>query len=897
MKKIRSLPISVLLLSVMSVVSLSQGRLTEDMLAVFPFRNLSAYRAGAWVSSIAVPDNPGERSKYTFFVAARNGGVWKTENNGTTFRPVFDRYGVNSVGCVQIAPSNPNIVWVGTGDSYTSRSSYAGNGIYKSTDGGESFTNMGLRDSHHIAKIMIHPKNPDIVYAAVMGHLFSSNEERGVFKTEDGGKTWKKVLYVSDKTGVIDLIMNPQNPDILFAAAYEKYRYGWHFEAGGQESGVYRTIDGGKTWSRLSSGLPVGTIGRIGIGLCLAKPEVVYALYENLNPKDSIKEIKTEGMTNVFRDTYYDQLKGGEMYRSDDGGHRWRRVSEPRFNLSSKAAYSFNQVFVDPHDANLAYVLSANIHISRDGGKTWSGFERRGRDSSFSNVFGDYRTMWIDRRDPRHLMTGSDGGVYVSYDKGKTAEHLYNIPIQEAYSVAVDSLNPYNIYCGLQDHEAWRGPSNSWSGRITLEDWALVGISDGMYCAPDNESKRWFYTTGQFGMHQRVDLWTGTRVSIAPERPKGQPAYRFTWSTPITISPHNSGTIFTGAEVLLRSTDRGDHWKEISPDLTTNDPKKKNGRGHIQYCTITTISESPIEAGVIWVGTDDGKVQVTQNDGRDWHDCTNSLTQAGAPAHFWVTRVFSSHHAVGTAYVTKSGYVFDDFRPEVFKTTDFGATWKNLASNFPDGPLNVVWEDKDRSELLFAGTDGGAYVSIDGGVRWTRFKDLPPVPVKDLVVQEREKDLVIATYGRGCYVTHVGPLKVMNSETFDRSAVLFPVKSKPLMNFSEQAFWGNRELMGNKHLATSNEPNSFEIYYYLKEKTDQAARIEIRNSTDSLIASIQGGTEPGLQRRVWRFERVNPGEFRIKLVVEKEEFEQRVSILSPLQWPVGNQDVYRNMKQ
>lgn len=892
--RIRDLLIVAAALCCFATVVQSQIRLTEDMLKTFEFRNLGAFRVGAWVSSIAVPENPGEKGKYTFFVAGRHGGVWKTDNNGTTFRQVFDSSGVNSTGCVQIAPSNPEIVWVGTGESYNARSSHPGKGIFKSTDGGESFKNMGLGDSHHIARVVIHPESPDIVYVAVMGHLFSPNQERGVFKTIDGGKTWKKVLFLSDRTGVIDLTMSPTDPEILYAAAYEKYRYGWHLEAGGRESGILKTTNGGETWQKITQGLPDGIIGRIGLSLCRSTPNIIYALFENLNPKDSIKELKTTRMSDVNRDNYYDQLKGGEVYRSDDGGTRWGRVSDPKFNLSSKAAYSFNQIFADPVDPNLLYVLSAGLHISSDGGKTWSGFGDKRDKPLFTNVFGDFRTFWIDPHDSRHIFLGSDGGLYVSYDGGKSAEHLYNIPIEEIYSVGTDLLTPYNIYCGLQDHEAWRGPSNSWAGKITLEDWAVVGVSDGMYCAPDNETNRWFYTTGQFGQHTRVDLWNGERSEIAPKRAEGQPPYRYTWSTPLILSPHNSSILYTGAEVLLRSLDRGNHWEEISPDLTTNDASKKNGRGHIQYCTITTIAESPRKAGILWVGTDDGRVHVSKNHGGEWSECTAGLSQAGAPQNFWVTRVFASTHDSATAYVTRSGFVFDDFRPAVYRTSDFGRTWQNISSNLPQSPVNAVWEDADNQNLLFLGTDAGAFASINAGMSWTRFPTLPPVPVKDLLVHPRERDLVIGTYGRGLFVTNISPLTKITPPLLDEEAVLFPVKSKPFMNHSEQSWWGNRELMGSKHLSTPNEPDGFEIYYYLKDGSRKPVRFEILNAKDSVLASFEGRAEKGLHKEIWSFEKMKVGNYLIRMTAGGEEYEQPAIILERLRWPVGNQEVHRS---
>ena len=888
MRTLKSTFILFLSLSCAQGIAIGQTNTSRNLLSAFEFRNLGAFRAGAWMSSIAVPESPLNKYEYTFYVAARNGGVWKTENNGTTFVPIFDRYGVNSIGCVTVAPSDPEIVWVGTGDSYSARSSYAGNGVYKSTDGGKTFQLVGLGDTHHISKIIIHPRNPDVVYVAALGHVYSPNAERGVFKTEDGGKTWKKVLLASDNTGVIDLSIHPNNPEILFAATYQKYRYPWHFEAGGKESGLFKTIDGGKTWKKLTRGFPAGTLGRIGVDLCRAKPDIVYALVENLNPKDTVKELKTEGMMGAYRDSYYDQLKGGEMYRSGDGGETWTKVSAAKFNLSSKAAYSFNLTYVDPFDSNRIYVLSDNIHVSADGGVTWTGFERDEKEPPFPNVFGDYRTFWIDPHDPRHIILGSDGGLYVSYDMGKTAEHLYNIPVQEVYAVASDVETPYNIYCGLQDHEAWRGPSSSWKGEITLEDWDLVGISDGMYCVPDTASGRWFYTTGQFGLHQRVDFWNGQRANIMPERAKGEIPYRYTWTTPIVISPHKSSTIFTGAEVLLRSRDRGDHWEQISPDLTTNDPKKKNGRGHIQFCTITTIAESPLEQGRIWIGTDDGKVQVTSNEGKTWLDCTGALRQAGAPPDFWVTRVVASRYNPSRAYVTTSGHAFDDFRPAVLRTDDMGKSWKLISSNLPQEPVNVVWESDQNPDVFFLGTNGGAYVSINAGKSWVKFPGIPPVPVKDLVVQSRERDLIIGTFGRGCFVAHIGPLESITEATLENESVLFAVKSKPQRNFSEQAWWGNRDLMGDKHLRTPNDPNGFEVFYYLKAKPENGDMLEIVNASDSLVASFDVTKEAGLHRQVWNFDEAKLGIYTIKLIAGGKVHRTTASILPALLYPLGN---------
>lgn len=737
----------VALLGVFAQSTLAQQKLTSSMLNEFKFRNLGAYRAGAWVSAIAVPENPGEKYRYTFFVAGRNGGVWKTINNGTTFYPVFEKYGVTTIGAITVAPSNPDVVWVGTGESYNARSSFAGNGIYKSVDGGETFTNMGLKDSHHIAKIIVDPKNADIVYVAVMGHLYSSNAERGIFKSTDGGKSWEKVLFIDDKTGVIDIVMDPSSSDILFASAYEKTRLPWHFEAGGKNSAVYKTKDSGKSWLKMNNGLPGGELGRIGLTISRSNPKIVYAVVENLNPKDPSKALKTEGMMDASRDNYYDQLKGGEVYRSDNGGGSWRIMNDEKFNVSSKAAYSFNQIFCHPQN-------------------------------------------------PDNLWVISDAMIY---------------------AVGYDFLTPYNVYLGLQDHDVWRGPSDSWAGEVGPDDWTVVGSGDGMYCRVDKETGRWVYSTGQFGQQLRLDAWKGTATQIMPRAPEDKPAYRYTWTTPLILSPHNSTIIYTAAQMMLRSVNQGKTWEEFSPDLTTNDPVKQNGRGHIKYCTITTFNESPLKPGILWAGTDDGKVQCTYDNGASWTDCTPALTAAGSPVGFWTTRVVASANDLSAAYVSISGYTQDDFRSLLFKTTDKGKSWKKIARNLPDQTINVIAEDTDNKNLLFAGTDRGLYVTVNGGMEWIKFEQIPAVPVKDIVIHPRENDLIVATFGRGLYITNILPLKALNDSVFKIDAVLFPVKSKPLKNYSDASRLGNLRLSGNTHLYTMNEPNAFEIYYYINQ--------------------------------------------------------------------------------
>jgi photosystem II stability/assembly factor-like uncharacterized protein len=478
----------------------AQARFNEQLLRDFTFRNLGPFRAGAWITDFAVPDAPARSHRYTFYVGTRNGGVWKTENAGTTFQPIFDATGQSSVGAVAVAPSNENIVWVGTGESYVARYSYPGDGVYKSTDGGRTWQNMGLRDSHHIAEIVIHPRNPDIVYVASMGHLHTLNSERGVFRTDDGGKTWRKVLFVSSGVGVIELVMDPQNPEVLYASAYDKVRYPWHLEIAGKGSGIYKTADGGRNWNRLEGGFPGGRIGRIGIDVYRRNPKILYALVENANPRPALA-----GRERVIGGI-------GEVYRSDDAGATWRKTHADSLNIGGKAPYSFNQLRIDPNDDQRIWITSVWLAHSPDGGKTWVDLENnRGL---FRRMFGDVRTVWIDPEDSNRMLVGSDGGVNITYDQGRSVDHLFNLPLGEVYGLAVDMENPYNIYVGLQDHESWRGPSNGFAGTIGIENWKTVGTGDGMYNAVDPTDSRWAYNTLQFGGHVRVDQQLATLTNL-----------------------------------------------------------------------------------------------------------------------------------------------------------------------------------------------------------------------------------------------------------------------------------------------------------------------------------------------------------------------------------------------
>ncbi len=825
----------------------AQTPTNDDLLKAVSFRGLGPYRAGSWVTSFAVPEAPLRDHLYTFYVGTRNGGVWKTVNNGVTFEPVFDGQPKLSIGDVAVAPSDGSIVWVGTGEAYCARSSHSGDGVWKSADAGKTWTNMGLRDSHHIARVVIHPRNPDVVYVAAMGHLFSTNAERGVFKTSDGGKTWQKVLYVNEKIGAVDLVMVLSDPDTLYAALYDKVRQPWNYELGGPESAIYKTADGGKTWQRLAGGLPSGRIGRIGLDVYQKNPSILYAVVEDGNKRTATpqeaEQDKRRGGTPPSRTT------GNVVYRTDDAGKTWRKVNAGYEQALNKAPYSFNQLRLDQNDPETVYVTGQSLASTNDGGKTWQGLSWPSN-GVFERAFGDWRTMWVDPQDSNRLIFGSDGGVNVSYDRGKTCIHLYNIPLGEFYAIGVDMEDPYNVYGGMQDHDSWKGPSNGWSGDIAPGDWVTVGEGDGMYNVVDPTDSRWVYNNREMGTMWRLDQKTGVHTEITPRRAAGERPLRFNWTPPIAMSPHNPAIIYTGAQVLFRSLDRGDHWQEASPDLTTDDESKEHGEGFISYCTLTTIAESPVKPCVIWTGADDGRVSVTMNGGGTWLDRTAKLAAAGAPANFWVSRVFPSPHDAGTCFVAKTGLRFDDFRPCLYRTTDYGETWKPVMGNLPDGkPVNVVVQDRRNPALLFAGTEQGVYVTLDGGASWQALRGgMPWVRVTDLVIHPRENDLVVGTYGRGLYIADVSPLQEVTSAVLAEDAHLFDIKPRTQRVYGGM---GNYQLLGDAHILSPNEPNALPINYYLKQKAADGVKITVADPYGKVVGELKGKGEAGINSVLW----------------------------------------------
>ncbi|MCX6564895.1 MAG: hypothetical protein NTW38_00475 [Candidatus Aminicenantes bacterium] len=839
-----------------SVFAAAQTAFDEGLLKNLTYRNLGPFRAGSWVTCFAVPTVPAREHLYTLYVGTRNGGVWKTINAGTTFEPVFDAQPKLSIGDVAVAPTDANIVWVGTGEAANARSSNSGDGVYNSTDAGKTWTNMGLADSHHIARVVIHPKNPDIVYVASMGHLFTTNAERGVFKTTDGGKSWAKVLYIDERIGVVDLAIVEAESDVLYAATYEKVRLPWHYELGGPESGIYKTTDGGKNWTRLGGGLPTGRIGRIGLDVYQKNSNILCAVVENGNRREPTAQEaemdKRRGGTPPAR------TAGNEVFRSDDAGITWRKINSGFESALNKSPYAFNQLRLDPNDPDTVYITGQSLASTNDGGKTWKGLDWPSN-GVMQKAFGDWRCLWIDPLDSNRLILGSDGGVNISYDRGLTCHHAYNIPLTEFYAVGVDMEDPYNIYGGLQDHDSWKGPSNGWAGEISLADWVTVGGGDGMYNCVDPTDSRWIFNNREMGTMWRFDQKNGIQTLITPRRPADAPRLRFNWTAPIALSPHNPAVVYTGAQVVFRSDYRGDHWKEISPDLTTNEDAKQHGEGFITFCTITTLAESPVTPGVIWTGSDDGKVQVTKDGGAAWLDRTSVLASAGAPANYWVSRVFPSPHDAGTCFVSKTGLRLDEFNPVLYRTTDYGETWTSISGNLPSGKsVNVVVQDRKNPDLLFVGTEQGVYVTIDGGATWVPFKNnMPWVKVTDLVIHPRENDLVVASYGRGAWIADIAPLQEMKKSVLDEDVHLFDIEPRTQRIYTVT---GNYQLLGDSHLLSPNEPNEVILHYYLKAKAVGPVKITVSGPDGKIVTELSSSGEAGMNAASWDMRVRKPGQ-------------------------------------
>jgi photosystem II stability/assembly factor-like uncharacterized protein len=822
-----------------------------DLSAAVRLRDIGPTRQGGRYVEFAVV----ESRPQVYYAATGSGGLWKTENHGLSWTPIFDDRPVISIGAVAVAQSDPNVVYVGTGEANSSRSTYWGDGIYRSSDAGRTWRNVGLPNSGHIGRIVVHPTNPDLVYVAALGHLYSHNAERGLYMTTDGGATWTKTLdhrVDGREIGVVDVAMDPSNPQLLYAATYDKVRRPWTFGEGGPGSGIHRSTDGGRTWTKLTNGLPEGLLGRIGIGIARSAPNTVYAIVENANSRTGDAQERHRRMVEGFGGGSI----GDQLYRSDDAGLTWRLVAPTPTPVVAQAGargaadgpgggggarsfggsppYYYGQVRVDPNDPEHLYVLSVAVTHSTDGGRTWS------RPFAFG---GDNHALWINPRDSQHMLLGYDHGMGITFDGGRNWYHPDNVPLAQFYAVGYDMEVPYNVYGGLQDNGSVKGPSTRrGGGAIEFEDWYRVGGGDGMHNVVDPNDSRWLYNESQFGNIQRVDQLTGETKSIRYRRPEGSPPLRWNWDAPILISPHDSDVIYHGAQVLLRSPFRGESWEEISPDLTVNDPARQGGSGNIQYATITTVDESPIVPGVIWVGTDDGNVQLTQDGGKNWTNLRNRIN--GHPG-YWVSRVIASHHNPAVAYVTVTGYRHDDFRPFVWRTTDYGQSWTSIAANLPAEPVNVIREDRENPNLLFVGTELGLYTSIDGGRGWTRLKNgMPTNPVHDVQIHPRDDEVIVATHGRGIFIGDVSPLQELTPAVLAADAHLFDVQP------AVQWIAGQRANTASTNYSGESRPTGVLINYYLRRPVSGDVKIRVFDGA-RLLAEVDAPKTAGIHTVRW----------------------------------------------
>jgi len=763
----------------------------------------------------------------TFYVGSASGGLWKSIDSGTTFQPVFDDQ-VQSIGAVRIDPRNPKNVWVGTGESWTRNSVSIGDGVYKSTDGGASWTHLGLDKTERIARIQVSSASSDTAWVCATGPLWNAGEDRGVYKTADGGKTWKRVLYVDADTGCSDLAIDPQEPRILYAGFWTFRRGPNYFRSGGKGSSLWKSTDGGETWRKIEKGLPAEDKGRIAVAVAPSRPSVVYALVES-------------------RDT--------ALYRSEDLGESWEKVNSS-FNVQVRPFY-FATLTVDPTDHNRIYKPGLSLTQSEDGGRTFNS----SMIPSFTGPHGDHHALWINPKNPNEMILGTDGGAYISQDRGNRWRHVKSLPVSQFYHVSYDMDFPYNVYGGLQDNGSWQGPSRGSSG-IQNRDWRNIGTGDGFWAFRDPSDPDLVFVEYQGGKISRLRLSTGENREIQPLPGAGDPEYRFNWNTPIHLSPNDPGTLYLGSQFLFRTRDKGESWEKISPDLSTNDPELqqqlKSGGLTVDnsaaenHTTIYTISESPRNRDVIWAGTDDGNLQLTRDGGKTWTNVAGNLP--GVPKGTWVSTVEASPHDEATAFATLDGHARGDMKTWVFKTADFGRTWTSLAPDSKESPLegyaHVVRQDPKNPDLLFLGTELGLFISVDGGARWARFTGNFPdkVAVRDLAIHPRDHDLLIATHGRGIYILEdLTALRSLTREVMEQEVAFLPSKQAVMIiPSSVQDFPGDDEFIG------TNPAEAASITYWLKKRHMFGdLKVEILDDQGALVASLPAGKRKGINRVAW----------------------------------------------
>jgi len=815
----------------LAAVRVSPVSVQERSDATIPLRGLSWRSIGPAMFAGRVADVagiPGNRD--ILYVGTASSGLYKSTNGGVTFDPVFESGNTLSIGAIAVQPDNPDVVYVGTGEGAVRNSISVGDGIYKTIDGGRTWTHSGLNETERFSRIVIQPSNPRIVLAAAMGHAFGANEQRGIYRSTDGGVTWQRTLFINGTTGASDVAVDPQNPDIVYAGMYDYMRQPWFFRSGGAGGGLYRSEDGGVTWKKLTdpalkNGLPgAKLIGRIGVSVHQADPQVVYALIE--------------------------AQEDGMLWRSDDRGLTWKVVNRDR-RINNRPFY-YTQVRADPVDANRVYTLAGSFNVSTDGGRTFG--------PSGGRMFGDHHALWIDPTNPKRLLCGTDGGFFISNDYGRNWDFVNNMPMGQAYHVGIDMAEPYHVLGGFQDHEIWRGPNEKWNQVGVREgDWMrLRYMADGMHTIPDPRDPNLIYYNGHFGDITRIDMRNQEERYIQPypPGPAGGGAnvekYRFNWNSPVHMSPTNPDVVYYGGNVLFKTVDRGETWQIISPDLTTNDSEKQrpsggpitadNTRAEF-HCTITAIAESPREPRVIWAGTDDGNVQVTRDGGKTWTNVAPAIT--GAPKFSWVSSIAASAVDVGTAYLTIDQHRLDDFAPHIFVTNDYGRSWRKIADGLR-GYAHVVAEDPKEPNLLYAGTELGFFASFDKGASWTDLRlGLPPLAVVDLKVHPRDNDLIIATHARGFYILDDATPLQQIARSRPTDVTLFP--PMPAVRYTPAS---DTSVLGNRVWVARNQPYGALISYYLPQATVDV-RLSITDAAGRVLQTFAGPGFAGVNRAVW----------------------------------------------
>lgn len=801
----------------------SKSPFTSDVFGALKARSIGPAMTSGRVMSVAVhPHDVG-----TIYVATASGGLWKTTSGGATWTPLMDKEGSYSIGWVTIDPKNPNTIWVGTGERNSQRSVSYGDGVYKSIDGGRSWKNVGLKTSEHIGRILVDPTNSDIVYVAAQGPLWSSGGERGLYKTTDGGKTWEQTLKISDLTGVSDVVMDPRDPKVLIASAYQRRRHFFTLIDGGPESAIYRTTDAGKSWTKVNTGLPSEELGRIGLAISPMKPDVLYANVEAAN-------------------------KRGGMFRSADNGVTWSKMSDYQ-----QANMYWGDVYADPFDFDRIYVPDVIFQVSDDGGRTLRALGQR-------NMHVDNHIIWVDPRDANHMLVGNDGGLYRSYDRGATWVFFENLPLAQYYDVDADNASPfYNVYGGLQDNNSLGMPSRTRSEHgILNQDVFVTQGGDGFTSHPDPEDTNTVYAELQQGVIVRVNKRTGERVGIQPQEEKGSVPLRWNWDSPFIISPFSHTRLYMAAQFLYRSDDRGDTWKKISPDLTRQvdrnlvpvmgkiwgpDAVAKNTSTAL-YSNVSAIAESPKKEGLIWIGTDDGLLQLTEDGGANWRKIEGLPS---VPSNAYVTRIKASAYDANTAYVTFSNHQNGDFKPYAFRTTDLGKTWTSINGDLPErGGTFAFAEDPVDRNLLFIGTEFSVYASKDGGTHWFKIGGLPIIKVMDLAIHKREHDLIIGTFGRGIYIIDdITALRATTTETLAKRAELFPTRDAVMYIPTQQYGGRGKASQGEMLYAGDNPPFGAVFTYYLKDgfKTLKQKRVEAEKAAEKAGQPIKYPTADELR--------------------------------------------------